>query len=136
VRLSRVLLLVTDFERSLRFYRDVLGLSVAYREEEQGGYAELDAGGATVALFGREQMARYLGTEHLPAEAVSQDEIALILAVDDVDAEFRRLSELGAPFVTAPHDRTEWGIRLVHLRDPDGNLIELAHDIGPHAPTA
>ncbi len=64
-------------------------------------------------------------TGDLPATAACQDRVALILSVEDVDAAFAALCGRGADFVTAPHDRSGWGIRVAHLRDPDGNLLEL-----------
>jgi len=30
-------------------------------------------------------------------------------------------------FETEPTDRSVWGIRTAHFRDPDGNLIEINH---------
>jgi hypothetical protein len=35
------------------------------------------------------------------------------------------LKARGAQFVADLTDRPDWGIRTAHLRDPDGNLIEL-----------
>ena len=37
-----------------------------------------------------------------------------------------RLKGSGTAFLTDPHDRPDWGIRVAHLRDPDGNLVELS----------
>jgi hypothetical protein len=36
-----------------------------------------------------------------------------------------RLGARGVSFLNEPHDRPDWGIRVLHLRDPDGLLIEL-----------
>ena len=35
----------------------------------------------------------------------------------------------GAEFLNEPHDQEAWFIRVVHLKDPDGNLIELNQPI-------
>jgi hypothetical protein len=45
--------------------------------------------------------------------------------VEDLDATVKKLRERGAQFVTEPKDQPNWGIRTAHLRDPDGNLIEI-----------
>jgi predicted enzyme related to lactoylglutathione lyase len=49
----------------------------------------------------------------------------LIFAVDDVDEEVRRLTDLGVKMVSEPQDQEAWGLRVAHLRDPEENLIEL-----------
>ena len=46
-----------------------------------------------------------------------------------VDAAFAELVGAGAPAVVAPTTRS-WGQRTAYVRDPDGNLIELAQDLG------
>jgi len=48
-----------------------------------------------------------------------------VLSVDDVDATYARLCERSLQFLAGPQNREAWGIRVVHLRDPDGNLIEI-----------
>jgi uncharacterized glyoxalase superfamily protein PhnB len=47
--------------------------------------------------------------------------------VPDCDAAFAALVAAGAPAVMPPTTRS-WGQRTAYVRDPDGNLIELAQD--------
>lgn len=125
MHLTHIRLLVTTFAECFRFYRDALGFKVRWGEED-GGYADFLAGnGAILALFDRRAMAEAVGTADLPQEATSQDRVALIIAADNLEASVARLREYGATIVTDPQDRPDWGIRTAHLRDPDGNLIEL-----------
>jgi lactoylglutathione lyase len=124
VKLTHVRLLVKDYGACFRFYRDVMGFEPIWGDESSG-YADFDAGGAILALFGRGEMAEVVGDVELPTEALAQDTAALIFAVDEVDAATARLREQGATLVAAPADRPEWGIRTAHFRDPDGNLIEI-----------
>jgi catechol 2,3-dioxygenase-like lactoylglutathione lyase family enzyme len=49
----------------------------------------------------------------------------LVFGTDDVDAAAERLRGLGVRLETDPLDRSEWGVRTLHLRDPDGHLVEL-----------
>jgi lactoylglutathione lyase len=70
-------------------------------------------------------MAEVVGSTNRAARADSQDPVALILAVDDVDAAYQELTAKGIAFGTQPMDRPLWGIRTAHFRDPDGNLIEI-----------
>lgn len=50
------------------------------------------------------------------------DRICLAFTVDDVDAEYRRLKDMGVEIVTPPADRP-WGARNMSFRDPDGNTV-------------
>lgn len=47
--------------------------------------------------------------------------------VADVDAGYRFCLRQGGRAVAPPADRPEWapGLSTAHLRDPDGNLLEL-----------
>jgi uncharacterized glyoxalase superfamily protein PhnB len=51
--------------------------------------------------------------------------VAIIFETDDVDAAIEELRGRGAPVSAEPADRTDWGIRVGYIRDPDGNLLEL-----------
>jgi predicted enzyme related to lactoylglutathione lyase len=97
--------------------------------DENADYAEFKADAIHIALFKRNLMAPVVGHDRLPADAEAQDRSAIIFRVDDVDAVYSRLKNGGAQFVTAPKDRNEWGCRTAHLRDPDGNLLELNSDL-------
>ena len=122
MKLTHVRLLTDDVDGMVRFYRDVLGLEVTL-DAGGGVYCELRTGGAILALFQRELMPGLLGRELEPP--ARSDAAALTFEVEDVDAAARSLRELGAELVSEPHDYEVAFLRVVHLRDPDGNLIEL-----------
>ena len=125
MRMDYVRLLVTNFDACFRFYRDVMGFKVTWGEEGNT-YGSFSVGeGTALALFRRQAMAKIIGTTDLPVDAVSQDRIMLIFGVENLDATVKKLREQGAQFVTEPEDQPNWGIRTAHLRDPDGNLIEI-----------
>ena len=113
---SRVLYRPVDYERSVDFYRDVLGLHL-YREWATGTVFFL--GGGLLEL------SRSAG----PA---SDDKFSLWLQVRDVDAEFARLAAAGVTTVEAPVDEP-WGLREARLRDPDGLMLVLV-EIPPDHP--
>jgi lactoylglutathione lyase len=129
LRLTHVRLLVKDFPACFRFYRDALGFEVLWGEEE-GRYADFNAGDAKLAIYRRGLMAEAVGEAGRPSEVEAQDRAALIFAVEDVDATYEILKAKGVRFVTEPMDRPEWGIRTAHFRDPDGNLLEVYRDLG------
>jgi catechol 2,3-dioxygenase-like lactoylglutathione lyase family enzyme len=125
MKLTHVRLLVTDFDACVRFYRDVMGFQVAWGAEG-AGYADFrNRGEAMVALFNRQDMAESLGLGHLPSDAPCQDKAVLVFEAADLDSMVEALKARGAQFITELQDRPDWGIRTTHLRDPDGNLIEL-----------
>lgn len=76
---------------------------------------------ATVAMFG-------------PGSAGPADNRSVIIEfmVDDVDAEHRRLQNLGVEIVTAP-TTMPWGNRSLLFRDPDGNLVNFFSPVTPEA---
>ncbi|MCP2342369.1 VOC family protein [Actinomadura rupiterrae] len=123
-------LLVDDFDACARFYtaalRELLGVEPV-KVIPEARYANWDLNGeAVLSLFGRAAIAAVAGTSGQPATS-GQDRSMLVFKVDDVDAATAALEALGAPVVAAPADRPEWGpgLRSAHLRDPDGNLLEL-----------
>ena len=122
--LTHVRLLVEDYKTCFKFYSETMGLKVSWGNENTG-YAELDTGEARLALFTRDEMAQVVGTTGLPTGSVCRDRHVVILRVPDVDAAFKDLSGKDVTFVLEPQDHLDWGIRTAHLRDPDGNLIEL-----------
>jgi len=121
-RLTHVRILVGSFSASYSFYRDGLGLPTEW--PDNGSYAEFETGGDTkLAIFPRAEMAGDVDLR--PAG----DGVLLVLDMGDVDAAADDLRRRGIALVDDPHDRPEWGLRIVHIRDPDGHLVELFRDI-------
>jgi lactoylglutathione lyase len=117
-------LLVSNFKASFQFYRDVMGFMASFGSETDI-YADFNTGEVTLALFDRMEMSKSVGTDRLPSEIEAQDKMCLCFAVDDVDAKYQQLKKRGVEIITAPTDKPDWGIRVAHFRDPDGNLIEI-----------
>lgn len=124
MRFTHLRLLVNDYRSSFYFYTEVLKFKCVWGDLESG-YADLKTGFSLIALYSREAMAEALGTGDLPATARGQDGFSIILEVDSVDKTAKLLKQNGVELETEPEDRPEWGIRTAHLRDPDGNLLEL-----------
>jgi catechol 2,3-dioxygenase-like lactoylglutathione lyase family enzyme len=125
-------LLAARFAECFRFYEAVLPKLIGahlVKGTEDGPYANWDKGEqAVLVLFDRGAMAATIGTADLPASVGSaQDAAMLICRVDEVDGALALCLAHGATLVAEAVDRPEWGpkLRTAHLRDPDGNLIEL-----------
>lgn len=116
-----VRLLVNDAAASIKFWRDIMGLSMSYGDESMG-YAYFEAGNAGVELMSRQSFAGALGE---PASAPGPRPAVLVFQVDDVDAAYADFVKRGATEVAEPQDRPAWGARSAHLSDPDGYIVEI-----------
>jgi lactoylglutathione lyase len=122
MQFSQVRLLVDNFDACFRFYRDVLGLPVGFGGEGDV-YADFRIGNdVSLALFGRRDMAAAIGEQESSARG---DQVVITFQVDDLDSAAARLREHNVELVAPPTDRPDWGERTAHLRDPDGNLVEI-----------
>lgn len=125
-------LLVANFRACFRFYRDVMGFQVGFGTEDDT-YADFSLGAVNISLFDQREMSETVGTTGLPAQVAAQDKVCLVFAVESVDDACQRLQALGIPLAVPPTDHPDWGIRTAHLRDPDGNLIEINQPLGQAA---
>jgi lactoylglutathione lyase len=128
--LTHVRLLVRDYLRCLRFWRDTVGLALVFGDED-GTYASFDTGSARLSIYLAAEMAEVV--ELREPSSTSADRSLVQLDVEDVDVAVDRLRTRGLS-VTTPSDQRGWGIRVAHFRDPEGNLIELAQRL-PETPT-
>jgi lactoylglutathione lyase len=88
-----------------------------------------------LGVFERPRMAAAVG---LPdsADADAGVGAALIsLEVKDVDRAAEQLRAAGVPLLQPPTDRPDWRLRTVHVRDPDGFVVELFQGL-PADPTS
>lgn len=99
---SRMLLRPTDYERSLRFYRDELGLAIA---REYPGGTVFYAGQSLIELAGHGEPKSFSG--------------ALWLQVRDVYGVEQQLRERGVT-ITREARQEMWGLHEMHVSDPDG----------------
>ncbi len=109
--------LITKNVRALtQFYTQVLGVAA----EGDDTHAELHATGANLAIFSIE------GTEAMAPQSMRGagcGRVTLGFEVDDVDAEYERLTRLGVDVVKPPASYP-WGSRSAWFRDPDGNIVD------------
>lgn len=127
--LSQIRILVDDFLTSYRFYRDVLGLTPQRADEnpeqaETGPYGcfKDERGGTDLALFDRALMAQAVGAD--VGERGSADHAVIAFRVPDVDAAYADAVARGARSAATPLDQRAWGMRVAHVRAPEGTLIE------------
>ncbi|KUN05254.1 extradiol dioxygenase [Streptomyces yokosukanensis] len=122
MELAQVRLLVTDFAACYRFYADVLGLKPQSGATE-GPYEKFSphAGSAGIALQDRAMMAEIL--DEL-GDTVNGHRSLVVLRVEDLDAYCAQITARGATLLHGPAPMTD-RMRVAHLKDPEGNLVEL-----------
>lgn len=113
MNIAYVNVFVSDLERAVEFYESRLGLALEHAAAEHG-YASFRAGPIRLglAVAGPDQaglVGRHTGVG---------------FAVDDLEVEHARLTELGVAF-SEPPTRQPWGGFMALLCDPDGNVYYL-----------
>jgi catechol 2,3-dioxygenase-like lactoylglutathione lyase family enzyme len=124
VGIGPISLYVDDLERAIRFYVDVLGFGVRQRVTwgEHGG-ALLNSGAEhhTLALY-------EAGLRPALGMAEQRDSMALGLQLANyrqLRAAVNFMKSKGAEEVTVPSELVPGFDYVTHLRDPDGNLVQL-----------
>lgn len=112
--LSVVRVFVTDWQRAVNFYTQILDMKPVFIAD---GWAEFATGEAHLALE------RVDPNDPEVADFEGRF-VAASLRVDDIHQAHRVLSSRGVEFVGAP-EKQPWGGWLAHLRDPDGNVLTL-----------
>jgi lactoylglutathione lyase len=117
-RLSVVMLYVSDMDRSVRFYRDTLGLPIRFASPD---WTEFATEGVTLALHSG-------GVERSgpPEDTPSAGTVRTGWNVADIDAVAASLKERGVRFVLEPQEREGEGIKLAIFLDPDGCPLSLS----------
>jgi predicted enzyme related to lactoylglutathione lyase len=112
--LAQVAITVTDLDRAVRFYRDVLEIPFLFQVP-----------GQPMAFFQSGDVRLYLGAPESPE---FEAKVVLYFATSDIATEHARLAERAVDVLDGPHvvhrdDTTE--IWMAFFRDPDGNNLAL-----------
>jgi catechol 2,3-dioxygenase-like lactoylglutathione lyase family enzyme len=127
----RVALTAANFERSLKFYRDGLGIELAADWSADGRQAVMfEMGNASFEIFNEAQAAL---VDEVETGARLSGQIRLALQVPDLDAAIERLLAHGAVLVHPPVV-TPWGDKNARLQDPDGMQVTLFEVKDPPSP--
>jgi predicted enzyme related to lactoylglutathione lyase len=113
-------IITADAGRLIAFYEQVTGLSATLYTEDFG---ELATPSGTLAI-GSTRTLQLFGGDQV-AQAAANRSVIIEFRVDDVDAEYGRLTELVGDSLVQPPTTMPWGNRSLLFRDPDGNLINL-----------
>ena len=118
-QIDYTMIVVSDMQRSVEFYRDKLGIPLKFQSPD---WTEFATGATTLALHGG-------GVSGEPPKG-DPSKIAgacsIGFNVDDVDKTYEELKTKGIRFVTPPTQRENEGIKLAVAIDPDGLPISFA----------
>lgn len=129
MRFGYTILYVADVTASLDFYERALGQRRRFLHES-GQYAELDTGDTALAFAAHELAASNLPGVYRPEERPStRPAFEVCFVTDNVQSAFDRAVAEGAEPVSRPQTKP-WGQDVAYVRDPDGNLVELASPAG------
>lgn len=118
--------IVSDLDRSVEFYEDVLDLSVA---ERHGSRVVFDTDDSSLVLEGAfdEQTLDAYGLDAPSAE--SGRGVLVSLMYDDIDPIYdRAVAHSGADVLIEPRE-AHWDERLFLLSDPDGYVLDVAEPL-------
>ena len=129
---------VSNLERSLAFWRDVLGFELSHRAHQAGELAEEITGvpGAEISLAvlkapgHKIELLEYLSPKDQKRIKVRPCDVGsahVALTVDNLDAVLEKISTAGWKAAGKPQTLRSGpnaGKRVIYVRDPDGTTIE------------
>src|SRR3954447_18089196 len=115
----RPIIVTNDIDRLSAFYTTLLSAAhtMGYPEDGPAFYIGLQVGNSELGLSSASDVS--------PG---SPGRILLSVEVADVDAVLPRVIELGGTAESGANDMP-WGQRVAHIKDPDGNLINLTQEL-------
>jgi len=122
--IDAITLFVEDLDRSKIFYRDALGMSVDFEDENSAVFRFEN----TLINLLKIPAARTLIEPGVVASPLSGSRFQLTIPVDDVDAACAELKARGVELLNGPMNRA-WGIRTASFTDPGGHIWELAQPL-------
>ena len=122
-KIHATLLMVRDFEASVRFYRDVLEFKVG---DTDTGFMTFDIGDQTLAILDLSLAAKMISEEAVQPEKEYIPRSLFAIFLDDADAAYEALKARGVHFIKPPTTQP-WGQRTAYFTDPDGNIWEISH---------
>ncbi|MFG2426814.1 VOC family protein [Streptomyces sp. NPDC048590] len=112
-------IITADQNPLVAFYTNLFGAEEIFRVPAEGPpfYFGLRIGDTDLGLV----------TKKNPG-AVGAPRMLLSIGVDDVDETLGRVTALGGSVSDGPNDMP-WGQRVAHIKDPDGNPVNLTQPI-------
>ena len=134
-------IVVTDMQKSLKFYKDILGMKVIKDFKEKGGYIDGISGLSGVNLHMVKlivddgSMIELLQYISHPGKVNARKRICdigcshIAFTVENIEKDYRRLLKHGIKFNSPPMVSPDGYAKVAFCHDPDGTAIELVEVI-------
>ena len=119
-----VILYVNDFEKTMDFYKGILGLPI---KMQQDTYVEFDTGAITLSINTRKDVKELTGL-NVPEGSASTQTFEVGFVVEDVVATIETLRQQGVTVIKEPVTKP-WGQTVAYVADPDGHYIEICTSV-------
>jgi len=132
-------IVVSDIDKSLHFYNELLGFKIVKDMREVGPFVDkilglsgvsvrtikMDAGGSLIELLYFKS--HPVGSQ--PRSITSLGCTHIALTVDNLDDCFKMLKEANTFFVSEPQVSPDGNAKVAFCKDPDGTFIELVEEL-------
>lgn len=121
MRVSYAIVFVSDMERSVSFYRDVVGLPLRFETSE---WTEFATEGSTLALHASREPGSGVEAERRSRPGSCRPG----LTVPDLDRLHARMIDGDAVCIEEPKE--VFGVRMAQYLDPDGQVLSVSEERG------
>ncbi len=128
--IDTIAIVVSDRHKAIRWYRDVLGLDVAYigpriSNADPSVQGTPDDAGHWIEMGPLRPRAR---VHVCQMDETEPGPTGITFLTDNILADYERMREMGVEFPVPP-EKMEWGEWLGQFADPDGNVFDLKQPI-------
>jgi glyoxylase I family protein len=145
LNIRHVGIVTDDLEKSLHFYRDLLGFTITKQLEERGPYinnmlALEDVVVTTIKLAAPsgQQMELLYFSSHPRSSRLSETCAIGIthfaITVDDLDKAYVTLRNAGVPFNAPPQFSPDGSVKVTYCKAPEGTFVELVQELRTSKP--
>ncbi|HRN69741.1 MAG TPA: VOC family protein [Candidatus Woesebacteria bacterium] len=113
-------LLVEDYETSLSFYKDTLGLELNSSDTK---YADFKLGETLLAIFQKDEAISMFPTKYMNSGGGS----VIAFPVENVEEACEELKQKGIKIFEGPK-QVPWGQTVAYFKDPDNNILEITNN--------
>lgn len=123
MKMKNPMIVVEDMERSVKFYKEVLGLRVIM---DFGANVTLTGG---MCLQTKDSWMKFLGMTDGDMIRFGGNDAEVYFEEDEFDGFIEKLSKIDGIRYVHPVQEHSWGQRVVRIYDPDQHVIEIGENI-------
>lgn len=128
MNLASVRIITANIKGLIDFYGQVTGATLIQYTPD---FAELQTKSATLAIGSLNTLQPFGGDD--VAQAAQNRSAIIEFMVDDVEEDYKKLSDFLQPYIVQKPTTMPWGNKSLLFRDPDGNLVNFFTPVTPEA---